>query len=112
VAGRVVLFEGMWHIGGTIGRLRERTTEVLRRALEVPHDHHGHYEPDLYASLPLAPMSAAKLLAVLSEAGYTRARVERLRDVEWARRLSAAHPVLGYLESRPQFVTVAEPARR
>ena len=110
VAGRVVLFEGMWHVGGTLGRVRERATEMMRRALGVPHDHHAHYEPDLYASLPLAPMSAAKLLAALSEAGYTRARVERLRDVEWARRLSGPNLVLGHLESRPQFVMVAEPA--
>lgn len=110
VAGRVVLFEGMWHLGGAVGWLRERATETLRRAFGVPHDHHGHYDEDLYASLPLSPMTAAKLLGALQEAAFARARVERLWDVEWARRLTAPNPVLGRLESRPQFVVVAEPA--
>ena len=110
VASRVVLFEGMWHLGGVMGWLREQATERLRRALRVPHDHHGHYDPELYASLPLAPMTAAKLLAALSEAGFGRVRIERLRDVEWARRLAAPNPVLGRLESRPQFAVVAEPS--
>jgi hypothetical protein len=41
------------------------------------------------------------------EAGWRSVRLERLRDVEWARRISS--PILlGWLEMVPRFAVVAE----
>jgi len=106
--GRVVLYEGIWRPQDPVGRLKGRVAELLRRMLQVPHDHHGEYDPDLLESLPLARrMAPAAVLEVLSQAGFGRVRIERLRDVEWAR-LLAEHPLLGPLESVPRFAVLAD----
>jgi hypothetical protein len=47
------------------------------------------------------------MLEVAVEAGWSRLRIERLRDVEWARRL-AAPPLLGALEAVPHFALLAQ----
>ena len=107
-AGRVVLFEGTWRPQDPVGRARVWLAARLRRVLRIPHDHHGEYDPDLLDSLPLAKgMSPRTVLAAVGEAGFSRARVERMRDIEWAR-LLAEPPVLGPLESVPRFTIVAE----
>jgi hypothetical protein len=81
---------------------------VVRRALGIGHDHHAEYDPDLLDTLPLARgMTPHALIALLAGAGFRRARVERMRDVEWAR-ARAEHPLLGPLESVPRFAVVAE----
>jgi hypothetical protein len=43
----------------------------------------------------------------VAEAGWRRIRIERLRDVEWARRIASPFP-LGWLETVPRFAVVAE----
>ena len=52
-------------------------------------------------------MSPTAVLEVLAQAGFTRARIERLRDIEWARLLSEP-PILGLLESVPRFAVVTD----
>jgi len=41
------------------------------------------------------------------EAGWTRVRIARLRDVEWAQRVRE-HPLIGWLETHPRFAIVAD----
>jgi len=105
--GRLILFEGLFNRTSPSSRARAAATGALRKVLGIPHDHHGKYDQELLSSLPLASaVSPAPLLRAVRDAGWTAARLERLRDVEWARRLAAA-PVLGRLESVPQFVLIA-----
>jgi SAM-dependent methyltransferase len=106
--GRLVLFEGVWGGEGAVHDLRDRATRVVRRALAIPPEHHGSYDPDVLASLPLAGrMTPDGALAAAAEAGWRHLRIERLRDVEWAARASS-HPLLGWLETRPRFAVVGQ----
>jgi SAM-dependent methyltransferase len=106
--GRVVLFEGTWRPQDPVGRTKLWLAGLVRRALQIPQEHHGEYDPDLLETLPLAErMSPAAVLEVLASAGFARARIERLRDIEWAR-LLAEHPLLGPLESVPRFAVLAD----
>jgi SAM-dependent methyltransferase len=109
VAPRLVSYEGIFGSNSLAFRARRRAAGTLGRLLRVPHDHHAEYEADLRAALPLAGgMQPATLIGMLGAAGWTRFRFERLRDVEWARRLGATNPLLGYLESVPHFALLAE----
>ena len=109
VAGRLVSYEGIFGGTGPIHELRGRARLALRRLLGVPHEHHSDYEPDLRASLPLAGrMGPAAGIEAVVEAGWRRVRIERLRDVEWARRLAAPDRLLGWIEHVPHFALIAE----
>ncbi|MBI4259013.1 MAG: methyltransferase domain-containing protein [Actinobacteria bacterium] len=105
--GRLLLLEGL-HRRDAPGRARDLAAGAVRRALGVPPDHHGSYDREVLERLPLAGASSpGPLLEAVRAAGWRRVTIERLRDVEWARRL-AAHPVLGPLESVPLFALGAE----
>lgn len=106
--GRLVLFEGLWGRTDPLQRARDAAIEALQRLHRIPHDHHAEYDPEVLAQLPLARLtSPTPLLDAVLEAGWTGARIRRLYDVEWARRLQA--PLgLGWLESIPQFTLVAD----
>ena len=107
--GRLVLFEGVFNRTGAMFKLRGAAGHALRRALRIRHEHHGRYGPDLLAELPLASaVSPAPMLEAVTGAGWRHVRLERLRDVEWARRIATHPPVLGWLESLPHFALVAE----
>lgn len=109
VAPRLVSYEGIFGSNSLRSRARREAAGAVRRLLRVAHDHHAEYEANLRAALPLASgMHPAGLIATLAEAGWSRFRFERLRDVEWARRLSAPNRVLGYLESFPHFALLGE----
>ena len=83
--GRVVLFEGVWGSVDPLERLRRRAREAWRKLLREPDHHHAHYDAALAAELPLAGGAHPdRLLRLLEEAGWAPARLERLRDVEWA----------------------------
>src|SRR5439155_4103063 len=106
--GRLVLFEGIWRREGPAERARGYAADLLRKMLAVPHDHHAAYDPDVFASLPLAGAgSPLPLLEAVATAGWRAIRLERLRDVEWARRMAIRLP-LGWIETRPQFALVAD----
>jgi 2-polyprenyl-3-methyl-5-hydroxy-6-metoxy-1,4-benzoquinol methylase len=107
--GRLVLFEGVFNRTGAMFKLRGTVAHAFRRALGVPHDHHGHYDPELLAALPLASaVSPLPMIEAVTEAGWRRVTLERLRDVEWARRIAIRPPALGWLESLPHFALVAD----
>ena len=106
--GRLLVLEGMWNREGLAWHLRERAAQVLRPILGVEHHHHSGYDPDLLASLPLAgAVSPEPLLSAVARAGWRNVAIERLRDVEWARRLAAPWP-LGWLETVRQFAISAD----
>ena len=106
--GRLTLFEGIWGRGDAVQRVRDGVAEVLRRAYGIPHDHHAEYDEAILAELPLARLpSAQPLIDAVYAAGWRGARLRRLRDVEWARRI-AAKPALGALESVPQYALIAD----
>jgi SAM-dependent methyltransferase len=106
--GRLILFEGLFARDSLSWRARETAAGAVQRLLGIPSGHHRHYEADLIASLPLArAMSPAPLVRSVAQAGWRRIRIERLRDVEWARRM-ASHWLLGRLQAVPQFALVAE----
>ncbi len=106
--GRLILLEGFWGRNELPFRLLRGLGALARRAMGHPHDHHGGYEPELVAALPMAGGTRPDgLLAVAADAGWRRLRIERMRDVEWAYRL-ARGPVLGLLDAVPLFVVVGE----
>ena len=109
VTPRLVSYEGMFGCTSLPSRDRGLTAGAIRRVLGVANEHHAEYETDLRSALPLSGgMRPAALMAMLAEAGWARFRFERLRDVEWARRLAAANPLLGYLEAVPLFALLGE----
>ena len=107
-AGRMILFEGIFDRAGFAQRVRSSAAHTVRKALGVSHDHHGRYSDELLAALPLArATSPMAYVEAVREAGWRSVRLERLRDVEWARRISS--PILlGWLEMVPRFAVVAE----
>jgi|SRR5215217_234493 len=106
--GRLALFEGIWGRRDGVQRARDAAADVLRRLYSIPHDHHAEYDESIVAELPLARLpSAEPLIDAVYAAGWRAVRIRRLRDVEWARRI-AARPILGELESVPQFALIAD----
>lgn len=106
--GRLVLYEGLHGAPGPGDTLREWAASTMRALLRIPPHHHAEYDPRLRSSLPLAGTSSpVPFVRAVAAAGWRRIRVERLRDVEWARRM-AAPPLLGWLEAVPQFAVLAE----
>ncbi|HXF35587.1 MAG TPA: class I SAM-dependent methyltransferase [Actinomycetota bacterium] len=102
--GRLLLLEGLWGRG----RLRERAGDLVRRLLRVPPDHHAPYPPDVLASLPLARLSSPRpVVQAVAGAGWRRIRIERLREVERARRRAERWP-LGLLEHAVRYALTAE----
>lgn len=97
-AGRLVLFEGLWSRVDPIENLRQRAREGWRRLRGEPHHHHGSYDAEMVAELPLAAgVHPDKLVRLVEQSGWGAARLERLHDVEWAQLLSLPIParVLG-----------------
>ncbi len=102
--GRLLLLEGLW--GG--GRVRAAAADLVRRILRVPPDHHAPYPPDVLASLPLARLSSPRpIVQAVAAAGWRRIRIERLREVERARRRVERWP-LGLLEHAVRYALTAE----
>jgi SAM-dependent methyltransferase len=109
VAPLLVSYEGLFSRSGPLHGVRHAAIATLRRMHRVQHEHHAEYEPELLASLPLASrMGPAALIEVAAEAGWRRYRIERLRDVEWARRMAAHGRLLGRLETVAHFAMLAE----
>ena len=106
--GRLLLFEGVFARDGLGWKARGYAADAVRRLRGVRHDHHAHYDPDLLASLPLANApSPVPLLWAVRDAGWRAVRIQRLRDVEWARRIASPWP-LGWLETTPHFAVIAD----
>lgn len=108
VAGRLVLFEGVWGETDPAQRAKDLVAGLLRKAMRTPPDHHAPYPDDVLAELPLASQSSpVPMIEAVYEAGWTAVRLRRLRDVEWAARVHEGWP-LGWLEQRPRYALVAD----
>jgi SAM-dependent methyltransferase len=106
-AGRLVLFEGLWGGADPVEQLRGQAREGLRRLRGEPDHHHDHYDPAVWAALPLADGTHPdRLVELVEEAGWGPARLERLRDVEWAQLLGQP-PAARLLGVAPRFAVVA-----
>ncbi len=87
--GRLVLFEGLWGMADPIEHLRQQAREGWRRLRGEPDHHHGKYDAELVAELPLASgVHPDRLIRMVEQSGWGPAWFERLRDVEWAQLLS------------------------
>ncbi len=107
--GRLVLCEGLWGAkGGTAEQLRQRCQSGLRRLRREPFDHHAEYDPAVSTQLPLCGgTSPEALLALVESSSWGAARLERLRDVEWATRLALPSAIDRLVGVPPRFAVVA-----
>lgn len=106
--GRLVLFEGSWGGEGPFAGARDAIASWIDRVRGTAGDHHGPYPAEVVERLPLqGATSPAPFVAAVREAGWTRLRLVRLRDVEWAAELRAPWP-LGWLGRRPRYAIVAD----
>jgi SAM-dependent methyltransferase len=105
--GRLVLFEGLWGQADPLEALRAQAREGLRRLRGEPDHHHDHYDPSVVEALPLSRGTHPdRLVELVEAAGWGPARLERLRDIEWAQllQLPASARLLGVT---PRFAVVA-----
>jgi len=85
--GRLILIEGSWTGRGAAAtdqlRLRARAlADLIRRPA---HDHHDHYTEQMNAALPYqGGLTPDEAVALVEASPWGRARIERMRDVEWA----------------------------
>lgn len=85
--GRLVLFESLWGNSDAFEAARSRLRSMLRKVRGQAPDHHSSYSQSLRSSLPLGSGTPpAKLIEMAQRAGWREARLDRLRDVEWAER--------------------------
>jgi SAM-dependent methyltransferase len=85
--GRLVLLEGSWgeRTGSGFDALRGRARELADRVRGVEHPHHGQYTPEMTAALPYrGGLTPGEAVALVQASPWGQARIERLRDVEWA----------------------------
>lgn len=85
--GRLVVIEGSWGSAraASTERLRASGREFAVRIRGSEPGHHGHYSDRLQATLPHAQgMSPGDAVSLVQASGWGQARLERLRDVEWA----------------------------
>jgi SAM-dependent methyltransferase len=107
--GRLVLFESEWGAAaGLAGQLRRAARDAMRRIRREEPDHHSEYDPDVRARLPLGRGATAEaLVALVSATSWGAARIERLRDVEWATRRAQPTSLERLLGVPPRFAVAA-----
>jgi len=85
--GRLVLVEGTWGAADAVGlqRVRTQARRLVERVRPPQPDHHGHYSDRVQRALPHGRgLSTADAVALVQASPWGQARLERLRDVEWA----------------------------
>jgi SAM-dependent methyltransferase len=106
--GHLILLEGSWAGEGPWVAAKDVVAGWLERVLGVEDDHHAPYPQDVLDALPLRrTTSPSPFIEAVWEAGWTRVRIARLRDVEWAIEQREPWP-LGWLGHRPRYAIVAE----
>jgi SAM-dependent methyltransferase len=84
-AGRLVLIEGTWGKTGGIVGLQAEARALVRRIRGAEPDHHGHYTDRVVSALPHANgITPGEMVSLVQASPWGQARLERLRDVEWA----------------------------
>lgn len=105
--GRLLSFEGLWGGADPAQARRQQARTLVRRLRRIPPGHHAEYDPGIRDTLPLgAGTHPDKVVTAVEAAGWPAPRLERLRDVEWARLLAmpATERVLGTV---PQYLVRA-----
>lgn len=107
--GTLVLLESVWgSAAGPEEQLRGATRELLRRVKGVPSDHHREYDQTLREAMPLGfGASPDALVALVEASSWGYARVERLRDVDWAARQASPSLLERVVGVAPHFAVVA-----
>jgi SAM-dependent methyltransferase len=106
--GRLVLLEGSWAGEGPWVAAKDALAAWVERARGIEDDHHAPYPDDILSALPLRrTTSTAPFLDAVWAAGWSRVRIARLRDVEWAAEARQPWP-LGWLTHRARYAIVAE----
>lgn len=106
--GRLVLLESLWgSAGGPVEELRASARLALRRLRNEPSDHHAEYGSDIRSELPLGTGTTPEQLVALVEPSWGPARIERLRDVEWATRLALTSFPDRLIGVTPKFAVIA-----
>lgn len=105
--GRLVLFEGSWAGEGPLIGARDALVRRWRRLTAEYDAHHAAYPDGVLAAAPLANVHSPRpfIEAVLA-AGWSRPRLHRLRDIEWAIAHREPWP-RGWLAHRTRFAIVA-----
>ena len=106
-SGRLVLFEGMWSGSDYIEAVRSRARAALNRWRHRPPEHHARYDAALLTHLPLVNNpSPDAMIELVTRAGWHQPRLQRLRDVEWARSVNLP-PLERLLGVTPEFAISA-----
>lgn len=108
-AGRLVLIEGSWSGRGTSGadQLRLRARVLVNLIRKPASDHHDHYTARMNAALPYpGGLTPDQAVAMVEASPWGRARIERLRDVEWAVK-EGLGPLDSLLGTHPRWAVVA-----
>lgn len=83
--GRLALVEGTWSKTGGIEGLQAEARALAGRIRGAEPGHHGHYTDRVVSALPHANgITPAEMVALVQASPWGQARLERLRDVEWA----------------------------
>jgi SAM-dependent methyltransferase len=85
--GRLVLVEGSWGHARTasLHGLRALARQLARQVRGHEPGHHGHYSDNVASALPHGNgLSTQDVVALVQASPWGQARLERLRDVEWA----------------------------
>jgi SAM-dependent methyltransferase len=108
--GRLVLIEGSWTGRGASAadqlRLRARAlADLIRRPTP---DHHDHYTAQMNAALPYrGGLTPDEAVALVEASPWGGARIERLRDVEWAV-TEGLSPLDSLLGTHPRWAVIAD----
>jgi ubiquinone/menaquinone biosynthesis C-methylase UbiE len=107
--GRLLLIESLWgDAGGYSEQLRRAGRDLLRRLRRDEHAHHAEYSTELRANFPLScGATPDQLVSLVESTSWGPARVERLRDVEWAARLGLPSLADRLVGVAPHFAVVA-----
>ena len=83
--GRLVLIEGTWGKTTGIPAVQAEARRLARRIRGAEPGHHGHYTDRVVGALPHANgITPAEMVSLVQASPWGQARIERLRDVEWA----------------------------
>lgn len=106
--GRLVLFESVWGTVDPLENVLSKLRHGVRKLRGAPPEHHDSYKQETRKALPFGSGTPpdAVVDAVVT-AGWSRPRLERLRDIEWAERaqLGLFERVLGV---PPRFTVLAD----
>ena len=108
--GRLVLVEGSWTGRGASAadRLRARARGLADLIRRPAPDHHGSYTARMNAALPYrGGLTPDEAVALVEASPWGRARIERLRDVEWA--VTEGLGALSLLGTHPRWAVIAGP---